>query len=275
MPVGAMVKYAKTAGNGRLDFPESTCWTPNGRDGIEISQLHSFDDSNVDRSNVLPWSPSPRANFLGKKSAFEVGDTENGPQTAMAATGCCVRCLGNDGVLLGFGSGEGSLVKSHMSFRFIMKHYQTWLLEFHDLIHACRSSKVLPINSCLDMLPPQRCSWPFHHLDTVQHLLWLRASDPELRLWPELEEDLAPSSRHLSRRLQTSKSENSIFGVKTNTRKQVFESIDWQFSTIQTSRTFWHGKAAQVQGNWHLLIVHWANEHRNTANATSSKTNSW
>ena len=64
----------KTAGNGRLDFPESTCWTQNGRDGIEISQLHSFDDSNVDRSDVLPWSPSPRANFLGKKSAFEVVD---------------------------------------------------------------------------------------------------------------------------------------------------------------------------------------------------------
>lgn len=59
------------------------------------------------------------------------------------------RCLGNDGVSLGFGSGEGSLVeshRSHRSFRFIMKHYQTWLIEFHDLIHACRSSKVLPIN---------------------------------------------------------------------------------------------------------------------------------
>lgn len=215
-------QWSKTAGNGRLDFPESTCWTPNGRDGIEISQLHSFDDSNVDRSDVLPWSPSPRANFLGKKSAFEVVDPENMPQTAMAATGCCVRCLGNDGVLLGFGSGEGSLVKSHMSFRFIMKHYQTWLLEFHDLIHACRSSKVLPINSCLDMLPPQRCSWPFHHLDTVQHLLWLRASDPELRLWPELEEDLAPSSRHLCRRLQT---EFDIWSQ--NQHKETGVWIDW------------------------------------------------
>ena len=117
------------------------------RDGMVLK----FHDSNVDRSDVLPWSPSPRANFLGKKSAFEVVDPENVSQTAMAATGCCVRCLGNDGVLLGFGSGEGSLVKSHRSFRFIMKHYQTWLIEFHDLIHACRSFKVLPINSFLNM----------------------------------------------------------------------------------------------------------------------------
>lgn len=61
----------------------------------------------------------------GRSRPSKLLTPENVPQTATAATGCCVRCLGNDGVLLGFGSGEGSLVKSHMSFRFIMKHYQT------------------------------------------------------------------------------------------------------------------------------------------------------
>lgn len=56
----------------------------------------------------------------------------------------------------------------------------TWLIEFHDLMHACRSSKVLPINSCLNVFKhanipmlPQRSGWPFHHLNGIQHPLWV------------------------------------------------------------------------------------------------------